>query len=432
MSLRFFEGPAGSGKTTRLFQELVSTLSTRPLAENERVLALTKMHGSRRRMLGRLSTLPGLRGRFDCTTMDSFAWRIIMRWRSLAGCGDCKELAPDDYNEVCGIAGELLGEKTVEHWITRTFPVFVIDEMQDSKGGQLEIVQAISKSATCLGAADGFQDLDTFGENAAVDWAHQFAEVISLARIHRTSAVGLLTASKSLREGRALSAKVNGFKILAAHRYNDGAGILSRNLTWWRACNDIAVISPVRAENSRFVHDLIRRVEEGPIGKPPVGPFRIPWEVSQEEECEHLLATLELPAEPLAEVRAFDLRLSSDGRFSKALRDWLDNQRRIAGRVTFTVSEIDHQVRLMYQRSRAYQRVRDGGIRAMTIHQAKNREFDSVVVLWPYEVSGSAERLRRLLYNAVTRAKRQAVVIVQNPERLSKPPFVPDCEGMQA
>ena len=68
----------------------------------------------------------------------------------------------------------------------------------------------------------------------------------------------------------------------------------------------------------------------------------------------------------------------------------------------------------------------------MTIHQAKNREFDSVVVLWPYEVSGSAERLRRLLYNAVTRAKRQAVVIVQNPERLSKPPFVPDCEGMQA
>ena len=46
MSLRFFEGPAGSGKTTRLFQELVSTLSTRPLAENERVLALTKMHGS--------------------------------------------------------------------------------------------------------------------------------------------------------------------------------------------------------------------------------------------------------------------------------------------------------------------------------------------------------------------------------------------------
>lgn len=59
----------------------------------------------------------------------------------------------------------------------------------------------------------------------------------------------------------------------------------------------------------------------------------------------------------------------------------------------------------------------------MTVHQAKNREFDSVIVLWPYEIAGSSERLRRLLYNAVTRAKRQALVIVQNPRRLSGPPF---------
>ena len=62
----------------------------------------------------------------------------------------------------------------------------------------------------------------------------------------------------------------------------------------------------------------------------------------------------------------------------------------------------------------------------MTIHQAKNREFDSVIVLWPYKVAGSADRKRRLLYNAITRAKRQAVVIVQNPDRLKQPPFVPD------
>ena len=62
----------------------------------------------------------------------------------------------------------------------------------------------------------------------------------------------------------------------------------------------------------------------------------------------------------------------------------------------------------------------------MTIYQAKNREFDSVVVLWPYRISGSIDRKRRLLYNAITRAKRRAVVIVQNPSRLKEPPFVPD------
>ena len=42
----------------------------------------------------------------------------------------------------------------------------------------------------------------------------------------------------------------------------------------------------------------------------------------------------------------------------------------------------------IHQRSRAYRRVRGGGVRAMTIHQAKNREFHSVIVLWPYEVAG--------------------------------------------
>lgn len=61
----------------------------------------------------------------------------------------------------------------------------------------------------------------------------------------------------------------------------------------------------------------------------------------------------------------------------------------------------------------------------MTIHQAKNREFDSVVVVWPFEIRSDAERGRRLLYNAVTRAKRQAVVVVQDPEGtvIANPPF---------
>jgi superfamily I DNA/RNA helicase len=65
----------------------------------------------------------------------------------------------------------------------------------------------------------------------------------------------------------------------------------------------------------------------------------------------------------------------------------------------------------------------------MKIHQAKNREFDNVIVLWPYQVTGtSAESLRRLLYNGITRAKLRALVIVQSlpkQTRLSSPPFAP-------
>ena len=61
----------------------------------------------------------------------------------------------------------------------------------------------------------------------------------------------------------------------------------------------------------------------------------------------------------------------------------------------------------------------------MTIHQAKNREFDSVIVLWPYRVVADMERQRRLLYNAVTRARRQALIIVRDPRetRIAAPPF---------
>lgn len=61
----------------------------------------------------------------------------------------------------------------------------------------------------------------------------------------------------------------------------------------------------------------------------------------------------------------------------------------------------------------------------MTIHQAKNREFRRVIVLWGFGVPGDAEVQRRWLYNAITRAKEAAWVIVEDPkrDRLRKPPF---------
>ena len=424
MSLRFFEGPAGSGKTTQLFEALAAILETYALGDHQRVLALTKMHGSRRRMHGRLATLPGLRGRFECTTIDSFAWRVLRRWNSLARARGNAGEVEHAYGAVCRSAGALLSEVDVGCWATRSFPVVVIDEMQDSKDGQLAIVRALSGSAVCLAAADGYQDLDASSENVAVAWAQRSGEIVSLAHNHRTSAAGLLAAAGALRDGQAVPLKGKGFNVLGAQNPNVGASFVARNPTWWMDCNDIVVLSPVHAESAKFVGRLIHRVEEKPIGNPPRGPYRIPWEVSQEDESERFLSGLALPVD--AEISASEICLPSDSGPARALRVWLDQQRRVAGRTTFKGTEISQQVQWIHQRSRAHRRVRDRGIRAMTIHQAKNREFDSVVVLWPYNVAGSADRKRRLLYNAITRAKRQAVVIVQNPNRLKQPPFVPD------
>jgi len=54
-----------------------------------------------------------------------------------------------------------------------------------------------------------------------------------------------------------------------------------------------------------------------------------------------------------------------------------------------------------------------------------NRKFPIVIVLWPFGVPGEDALARRWLYNAVTRAKKRAIVVVEDPkrDRLKKAPF---------
>ena len=424
MSLKLIEGRAGTGKTTRLFQQLQRVLRECPLAQDQRVLALTKMHGSRRRMDGQLRTIWGLRRRYRCSTADSFAWSIVRRWRTLAKRKSTSELAEEDYEQICSIAGDLLAETTVARWVTRAFPIIVVDELQDSKGGQLAMISSLSSLASCIVAADDFQDLQDTEVNPAVAWARTNGERTTLSDIHRTSASGLLEASRTLREGGNIPKNRDGFTVLGAQNKNVGASFVSKRLAWWSGCADIAVLTPARPSNSPFVRDLIDRVEASPIGSPPVGPHCIPWEESQQEECDKFIEGLELPDDPSAEVHPGVLSFGDAGGPWQSLSHWMERRTRVTGRACFTADEIRREARRIHQRSRAHRRTQDRGVRAMTIHQAKNREFHSVIVLWPYQVSGTIERQRRLLYNAITRAKYRVLVVVQDPSRLNRPPFV--------
>ena len=375
-------------------------------------------------MDGRLRTISDLRGRYRCCTADSFAWSIVRRWRTLAGRKSAAELVEDDYEQVCSLAGDLLAETTVSCWVIRVFPIVVVDEFQDSKGGQLAMISSLSSLATCIVAADDFQDLEETEVNPAVAWARTNGESESLSDIHRTSASGLLEASRALRAGGNIPHNGDGFTVLGARNHNVGASFVSRNLSWWRSCADIAVLTPVRPSRSAFVRDLVARVEEKPISDPPVGPHLVPWEESHEEESDRFIEGLELPDDPTAEVCCDVLSFGDVGGPRRGLRHWIERQTRVAGRTKFTAEEIRCEARRIHQRSRAYRRVRGRGVRAMTIHQAKNREFHSVIVLWPYQVVGTIERQRRLLYNGISRAKHRALVVVQNPNRLDQPPFV--------
>lgn len=46
------------------------------------------------------------------------------------------------------------------------------------------------------------------------------------------------------------------------------------------------------------------------------------------------------------------------------------------------------------------------------MHGAKNREFDNVFVLWGYKLPPNRVQQRKLLYNAITRAVKNCVVLV--------------------
>jgi superfamily I DNA/RNA helicase len=108
MTVTAFEGPAGTGKTHSLMGHLGARMREQPLALHERVLALTFMHGARRRLDARLREIDGLEGRYLAVTVDSFAWRLVQRWRGLAASLVYAIPPEEQYDETCALAGTLL------------------------------------------------------------------------------------------------------------------------------------------------------------------------------------------------------------------------------------------------------------------------------------------------------------------------------------
>lgn len=422
MSLQFIEGGAGTGKTTTVIQRLWQMLAASPLGEQQRVLALTKMHGSRRRVGERLRGVAVLKGRFETLTIDSFAWRLNTRWRSLARVLTGTS-PPTEFDASCDLAGRLLEESCVRKWVAASFPIVVIDELQDSKGGQLRVLQSLSVGCHCIAAGDPFQELDGDAVCASVDWARGQGVPTVLATTHRTNNAGLLAAASALRAGQTVST-AGGFGLKGVSAWGLGAYEVATKVARWRRLGTIAVITPVGAASSPFVRQLIERVNsEPPLGKQwKVGPFTLPWEAAPSQHVHDICCALGLSEDDAVRVRVHDLLLSGEGRIAR-LRSWIARQRRLFGRTEFSTAEVRQAVKSIVQQGRAHANQEERRLIAMTIHQAKNREFDRVIVLWPYEVSGSDERKRRLAYNAITRAKEEAFVLVQGEARIRQSPF---------
>lgn len=426
MSTKGFTGGAGTGKTTSLLRELDAHLASHPLDPGQRVLALTFMHGSRLRLAERLSK-SSARRQCECMTLDRFAWDICRRWRSRlrAGGGVVPiDLDVANYDATCEAAGWLLVAADVVKWVVGRYPVIVLDEFQDCTPVRLALAQRLHGHVEMFVAADDFQNLNLTDESPGVAWLRglQISEELTINR--RTADGDLNAAAQALRAGKPLTTGVStSFKVIDAPSAAVAASFISQTLAP-AASRDFVLLSAARPGTSPWVEKVIELVTTKRYGSQKAGPVPIKWETTPDRIAEATMAEIEVD-KGTGDIHARTILALPHGHVATQLSRWVEHQRRVLGRTEFGVAEVRTQVERAKHHVRSFSLVAQGARRAMTIHQAKNREFPVVIVLWPFHVVGDAVRARRLLYNAITRAKRRAIVIVEDPQkkRLKAPPF---------
>lgn len=419
MTVRAFIGGAGCGKTHMLMSSLSDYLNSKPLDVGQKILALTFMHGSRRRLEERLGMLQNLRGRTECSTIDSFAWRLVRRWRSLAIALGFVGIEPSEYERVCAAASALVQIKEVQNWVAMTFPILVVDEAQDMTVNRLGMVAGLANRLEVFVAADEFQCLnEELRPNPACAWLSQVCVPAELTQPRRTNVGELLNAARAIRAGEApMSEKI--FLIKQTSTAPLAGSWINSNLCWYGGGKSVAIITPT---NGKFTKDALAWAANN-TNKNKAGPYRIAWETSEAQAADEFLATIQLTDQADAASIEAVLAAAGDARTAKDVAECLEIQRRTRGKVEFSKDEVVRLVEQSFSQRRQSRRSEVSGWKAMTVHGAKNREFDNVIVLWPAAVGGSDDQKRRLLYNAVTRAKERCIVLVQATAHMKRPPF---------
>lgn len=420
-------GQAGTGKTTWLMDRANECAPRLIAADHQRMLVITRMHGARRRLEHKLKdacrSIP-----YSVATIDGFALSIVNRWRTALGHTKPVAAVPGDvdfadgvlgieadFERVAGSAARLLQSPTVGGVIGATYPLILIDEFQDCHGPLLEFVAALSKHGSVLLAADDFQLLDsTVTGCPAVEWARTQAAtgagtIEELMTCHRTSVTGILDAARCLRDNTPPTGRT--IPVVCCPNHGPAAWKIIERLVccassdrWTGTC---ALICPS--------HDpMLEKVLEScanQLRKKNLVPIRWHVECPAEDEQDRTAASLGLttathdsdggwqpPSGPLDGVGAHVLNRVQ--RFA-----------RLRGIDAIPQTLVARHVEMVVHEQRAYWSPSTSRT-VTTVHGAKNREFDNVFVLWPYKVPPDVAQRRRLLYNAVTRSRRNCIVLV--------------------
>ncbi len=428
-------GGAGTGKTTRLIENLDNLVKQIQWEKYNSVLALTFMHGSRRRLQDKLAFLKRSKIPYKCLTIDSFATQIVQRFREYVGFSKAisvianeKEGATEDaklifltWNGVRNYFVTLMTFSVVREYIRVSYPVLIIDELQDCDRDLLEVVQCLTEcKVAILLAGDGFQQLSANEDCPAIDWLTTKYQVRELKMVHRTSESTILGSAHGLRENTFIQNSIKT-KVVATGQL--AAWIISSLIQWngWGGRGKtLVVLYSASGNSSNFVRTTLERLKQ-PFIKPnyklDAHPMFIENDgMSSEESVLHKLFGASSQT-PVSKPWLLKNMVQQDFITARCLQRAL-YLLRIRGLEEMSMDEFKLIVGKQCHLYRSYFRSASEETHlAISIHAAKNREFDDVIILWPYESPIKDVYRRKLLYNAITRAKRNVILLVQGKDR---------------
>jgi UvrD-like helicase C-terminal domain/AAA domain len=395
----------------------------------QRALVMAVMHGARRHLQ---STVRRHCPKLPATicTIHSFAMSIVNRWRrslGLAfpvvvcetGCGLSEKhgCTHATFSELMILACKLLDSRAVASTLSQAYPLVVVDEFQDCVAETLQFIQALGTCSTLLLAADHFQMLNG-GESGcpAVEWAQTLKEQGAI-RYHDLSGCPRTDNQEILNSARALrgNTKASGPTVPVYHAP-------TVPMAAWRLVERFLPYKNVKKIKTGTCALIALSVDDPLLQKlltsfhnqlAKRGCRAIHWscQLAEAQEQKQLLAELRIDSAqtgggtwvpPQDITSKQESRIALDVvRFAK-LRGISPIPQELAARLATLAL---HNSRAFGWSTPQFQ--------VLTVHGAKNREFDHVFVFWGFKSSGwSVEEQRRLLYNAVTRAKCDCTVLV--------------------
>jgi hypothetical protein len=430
----YITGYAGTGKTTTLMKlagELSETLIVHP--EFQSLLAITRMHGARRRIDSLLhKEHPNIPVRV--TTIDSFSLSIVNRWRrslgyglpivvdpQIGGLGERYGAHHASFAEVLEMALKLLDSPCVKAFIAATHPLIIVDEFQECNADAMSLICKLADVSKVVLAADGFQDLSSGDDTPceAISWLERCeatgATHIDLSIQHRTVDNRILHTAHCLRHNVQPSfptiekyacptVPMLAWKIVQAY--------LSKQIKGTCAVICLAADSQLDA----MLVSVNKQLADRGLTK------GIRWTRIQtsDQEKKAICGELGISHEPHSAVpwKLEPEQVRKLGPRATLIHSKIIKFGKLTGREGIYTDLVSQFAQAGLHADRSYSPL-TGRFEVTTVYGAKNREFDHVFIFWGYRLPPEKTR-RKMLYNAVTRAKRSCVLLVQQ----SKPQLI--------